>query len=431
MLTARMAAAPSPALTPPPGNPRFPLLDSMRAIAAFAIVFTHTASVTNFNSDNYFGQFTARLNIGVALFFLLSGFLLYRPFVASRYEGRPRVRIRDYTRRRALRILPAYWVALTLLALWPGLIAFWDGPWWRSYLFTQIYYREGIISQGIFPAWTLCIEVSFYLALPLLAVAIGRFAGRRVRVELALLGVLAAACLALRFVLEGAGGGYIAQNTILCYLDWFCVGMALAVVSVAAWGRERDSRVLRTIVDRPWVPWALAAAGFWVVSTQLGLSRTFFGLYSERAYHGEHLLFVTVSALFMLPAIFGDWHATPIRRMLAWRWLAWLGLISYGVFLYHGPFVLWLSEQNADEWIPGSGYFSMTFVACVMAIAAASASYYLVERPALRFKDRGSSSRSRSRAADLSEPTASTDTALQARALSGSSSTASRASTSA
>lgn len=431
MLTARMAAVSSPALAPPPGNPRFPLLDSMRAIAAFAIVFTHTASVTNFNSDNYFGQFTARLNIGVALFFLLSGFLLYRPFVAARYEGRPRVRVRDYTRRRFLRIVPAYWVALTLLALWPGLFAFWDGPWWRSYLFTQIYYDELVISQGIFPAWTLSIEVTFYLALPLLALAIGRFAGRRVKVELALLGALAAASLVLRFALQGAGGGYVLQNTILAYLDWFSVGMAMAVISVAAWGRENDSLVLRTIVERPWVPWLLAAIGFWIVSTQLDLSRTFFGQYSDRAYHGEHLLFVAVSALFMLPAIFGDWHKTPIRRMLAWRWLAWLGLISYGVFLYHGPFVLWLSEQNADEWIPGSGYFSMTFVASVMSIAAATLSYYLVERPALRFKERGSSSRMRSRAAERSEPVASTDTALQARALSGSSSAASRASTNA
>ena len=89
MLPARMAAAPSPALAPPPGNPRFPLLDAMRAIAAFAIVFTHVASVTNFNSDNYFGHFTARLNIGVALFFLLSGFLLYRPYAAAHLAGGP------------------------------------------------------------------------------------------------------------------------------------------------------------------------------------------------------------------------------------------------------------------------------------------------------------------------------------------------------
>ena len=107
MLPGRMAAAPSPAVQPPAGNPRFPLLDPLRVIAAFAIVFTHTGSVTNFNADNWLGQFTARLNIGVALFFLLSGFLLYRPFVAARYQDRPPVRIRDYTRRPVLRIVPA------------------------------------------------------------------------------------------------------------------------------------------------------------------------------------------------------------------------------------------------------------------------------------------------------------------------------------
>jgi peptidoglycan/LPS O-acetylase OafA/YrhL len=431
MLPARMAAVPSPALAPPPGNPRFPLLDSLRAIAAFAIVFTHTASVVDFNTDNWLGQFTARLNIGVALFFLLSGFLLYRPFVAARYEGRPPVRLRDYTRRRVLRIVPAYWVALTLLALWPGLVAFWDGPWWRSYAFTQIYFREGIISQGIFPAWTLCIEVTFYLALPFLAAAIGRIAGRRVKVDLALLAALFVACNALRIVLQASGGGYILQNTLLCYLDWFAVGMAMAVVSVAMWGRERDSRVLRTIVERPWTTWALAAVGFYVVSTQLGLSRTFFGYFSQTGYHGEHLLFVAVSALVMLPAVFGDAHRTPIRRLLAWRWLAWLGLISYGVFLYHGPFVLWLAGQEADQWIPGSGYLSMTGVACAMSIAAAALSFYLVERPVLRFKDRGSRRSSRSRALERSAPDESAATARQAPALPGSRPAASRASSSA
>ena len=426
-----MAAAPSPALAPPPGNPRFPLLDALRAIAAFAIVFTHTASVTNFNSDNWLGQFTARLNIGVALFFLLSGFLLYRPFVAARHQGRPTVRIRDYARRRVLRIVPAYWVALTLLALWPGLIAFWDGPWWRSYAFTQIYFKDGVISQGIFPAWSLCIEITFYLALPFLAAAIGRIARDRARVELVLLAVLALASLTARSVLQAAGGGYVLQNTLVCYLDWFCVGMAMAVVSVAAWGREHEYLPLRIVVERPWVAWLLAAVGFWVVSTQLNLSRTFFAIYSNGSYQGEHLLFVGVSALVMLPAVFGDWHGGWIRRLLGWRVLAWLGLISYGVFLYHGPFVLWLSGHHADTWLPGSGYLSMTLVACAMATAAAALSYYLVERPALRFKDRGSGRSSRDTASSRSAPEDSAATARQEPALSGSSSAASRASTNA
>src|SRR5688572_30220512 len=264
---------------------------------------THSAGVTQFNTDNALGAYTARLNMGVTLFFLLSGFLLYRPFVAARLEGRPPVRIRDYTRRRVLRIVPAYWVALTLLALWPGLPAFWDGPWWRSYTFTQIYWPESTV-QGIFPAWTLCIEISFYLVLPFLAVALGRLAGRRWKVELALLGVLALASIALRTTLEASGGGYAAQNTLACYLDWFCVGMALAVLSVVWHGREGESRALSLIVRRPWVPWLGAAVAFWFVSTQLGLPRGFFLVYDDISYLGEHLLYALVAALLLLPAVF-------------------------------------------------------------------------------------------------------------------------------
>ena len=399
-----MAAAPSPAVAPPPGNPRFPLLDSVRALAALAIVLTHTAAVTDFNTDNPLGVYTARLNMGVTLFFLLSGFLLYRPFVAARLEGRPPVRIRDYTRRRILRIVPAYWVALTLLALWPGLPGIWEGAWWRSYSFTQIYWLESTV-DGIFPAWTLAIEISFYLALPFIAVAIGRLAGRRWKLELALIGVLAAASIAVRTALQVEGGFSVLQNTLACYLDWFAYGMALGVVSVAWRGRERQSRVLRLIERRPWAPWAAAAVTFWFVATQLDLPRGLRLVYTNANYLGEHLGYAVVAVLLLLPAIFGDGGGGWPRRILAWPALAWLGLVSYGIFLYHGPFVRWLKDQRADEWIPGSGYLSMTVIALAMAVAAAALSYYLVERPALRFKERapkGSSSAKRRAAARAS-----------------------------
>ena len=155
-----MAADVDDALKPPPGNPRFPLLDAMRAIAALSIVVTHASGVSNFNTDNWLGHFPARLNMGVTIFFLLSGFLLYRPFVAARREGRPSIHTGRFLRRRALRIIPAYWVALTLLAIYPGLLGFSD-HWWRFYTFTQIYWSDSIV-QGIGPAWTLCIEVSFW-----------------------------------------------------------------------------------------------------------------------------------------------------------------------------------------------------------------------------------------------------------------------------
>jgi peptidoglycan/LPS O-acetylase OafA/YrhL len=398
------AAAPSPALAPPPGNPRFPLLDSVRALAALAIVLTHSAGVTHFNVDNALGAYTARLNMGVTLFFLLSGFLLYRPFVAARREGRPRIRIRDYTRRRLLRIVPAYWVALTVLALWPGLPAFWDGPWWRSYLFVQNYWAESTV-QGIFPAWTLCIEMSFYLALPFLAAVLGRVAGMRWKVELAVIGALGLCSIGLRTALEGSGGSYVMQNTLACYFAWFAIGMTFAVLSVVWHGREQESRVLALIARRPWVPWVGAAVAFWVVATQLGLPRGFFLVYDDVSYLGEHVLYALVAALFLAPAVFGAGAGGWPRRLLASRVLAWLGLVSYGVFLYHGPLVLWLSEQEADQWLPGSGYVSLAAIAVAMGVACAALSYYLVERPVLRFKDRapkGSSSLKRRSAARAS-----------------------------
>lgn len=382
-----MAAAPSPAFAPPPGNPRFPLLDAMRALAALSIVLTHTAGVTGFNTDNPLGAYTARLNVGVTLFFLLSGFLLYRPFVAARLQGRPPIGIADYTRRRVLRIVPAYWVALVVLALAVGLPAFWDGPWWRSFAFTQIYWADSTV-QGIFPAWTLCIEISFYLTLPFLAAAIGRVAGRRWKVELALIAAMAAASVAVRTILQASGGSFVLQNTLASYLLWFGAGMALAVASVVWWGREHEARPLVLLARRPWIAWAAAAGLLWLVSTQLGLSRGFFIEYTGESYLAEHVLFALFAALLLAPAIFCDAAGGWLRHALAWRPLAWLGLVSYGIFLYHGPLIIELEERGAVDWLPIGGLLSLTVPTVVLAVACAAASYYFVERPALSFKER-------------------------------------------
>jgi peptidoglycan/LPS O-acetylase OafA/YrhL len=377
--------APADALRPPPGNPRFPLLDSLRAIAAFSILVTHASGVSNFNADNALGAYTARLNFGVTIFFLLSGFLLYRPFVAARREGRPPVRIRDYVRRRALRIVPAYWVALTLLAVYPGLEGFGE-HWWRFYTFTQIYWFDSIL-QGIGPAWTLCIEISFYVALPFIAAGLARLRPSP-RAEIAILLGLAALCVAYRTVLQASGGYHVAQSTLLAYFDWFAYGMVLAVLSVAWHGREQGSRVLSTVVRRPWVPWAVAAFVFWLMATQFDLSRSFFIVYTDLNYFGEHAAYAACAALLLLPAIFGDWAGGWPRRVLAWRPLPWLGLISYGVFLYHAPIMLEVNDHDAQTWLPGSGFLSLVVATAAFAVPLAALSYYLAERPALKLKDR-------------------------------------------
>ena len=152
-------AQPAPdAVRPPPGNPRFALLDSVRAIAAVAVLVSHVAGVTGFNFHTG-GAYAVRLTGGVALFFVLSGFLIYRPFVAARLDGRARPRVPTYARRRALRIIPAYWLALTILTIWPGVPGNVFGHPLRYYLFLQ-WTSLSTVFGGITPAWSLAVEVS-------------------------------------------------------------------------------------------------------------------------------------------------------------------------------------------------------------------------------------------------------------------------------
>jgi peptidoglycan/LPS O-acetylase OafA/YrhL len=97
----------------------------------------------------------------------------------------------------------------------------------------------------------------------------------------------------------------------------------------------------------------------------------------------------TASALFVLPAVWGDRQGGLPRRLLALRPIAWLGLVSYGLFLWHARFVEWFTAKGAGGWLPqlGSGFAVMLVCVLAVSLAIASASYYVVERPILRYKD--------------------------------------------
>ena len=129
----------------------------------------------------------------------------------------------------ALRILPAYWFALTVLAdLARASTGVFTGDWWRYYFFLQLYDGD-TLTQGIPVTWTLCVEVTFYLALPLWAAASRRAA----RGELAALAGLAL----FGAVVQVSAGREVVDDivaqSLLGQSTWFALGMALAVVSVA------------------------------------------------------------------------------------------------------------------------------------------------------------------------------------------------------
>ena len=375
------------AVAPPPGNPRFPLFDSLRAVAALSVVATHTSGLTTFNSaNNLLGPFTARLNVGVTIFFVISGFLIYRPFVAARMNGRPAPAPVAYARRRLLRIVPGYWVALTVLAIWPGLVGVFTDQWYAYYGYIQNL-RGGWAVTGLSPAWSLCVEMSFYLLLPFYAMAAARLLRRRdrfsqARREYAALAALAVASIAAHSYFHVVAPRSTFHNTLPGTFLWFALGMGLAVAS-AAWHGQPEARwppPMRLVANHAWVTWAACFAAL-VLTTRIGLPRTYPPLYTQFRWGAEYVLYGTIAFFFVLPAVFGDDRGGLPRRVLAWRPLAWLGLISYGIFLYHLPFAL-----KFNEWLPHS-YVLITLATAGAAVACATASYYLVERPLLRFKD--------------------------------------------
>ena len=112
--------------------------------------------------------------------------------MAAGAAGKPRPSTSRYLRRRALRILPAYWFALTALAIFPGIVGPFSDEWWRYYFFLQLYDAR-TLGLGIPVAWTLCVEVTFYLLLPLWAGLVARAGSRAQLAALAALGTAGAA----------------------------------------------------------------------------------------------------------------------------------------------------------------------------------------------------------------------------------------------
>ena len=372
----------APNLTPPPGNPRFPLFDSLRAIAALAVFLGHTVTGTiSLSQHPDLFVFAVQLaDQGVAIFFLISGFLLYRPFVVARRGGRP-IRLSDFARRRALRIVPAYWVALSVFIVLGWVSGVTTHNWPVFYGFVQNH-SSSTIGNGIGAAWTLCIEVTFYVALPVLAWLAGSLGGGResLRGDLVLLFVLSVCSLVFRINHTSLADIAIVSTLAGTFL-WFALGMALAIASVAAGHDPQRYPAVRAVIRRPDVCWVTAALGTVLL---FALTRRS----SSSATAGVAYVAYGLIALFvLLPGVFGDTAGGLPRGVLRLRRLAWVGLISYSFYLYHTIVI----EQVDKRVSTGNAivrYIVVLVISAIVSCAVSAASYYLVERPMMRVRGR-------------------------------------------
>jgi peptidoglycan/LPS O-acetylase OafA/YrhL len=313
-----------------PAQPRVPALTGMRALAALLVVGTHAAFATGALTHGYLGAICARLEIGVSIFFALSGYLLFSPWMTAAASASPSPSLARYARHRFRRIMPAYLVAV--LATFAVYAVFHPGPnpgqTWHGLLryltLTQIYTDNFLLTYlhpGLSQMWSLAVEVSFYAALPALAfLLLRRRAGWRPAVTLTRLAALAAVTPAWLVVanttdlLPNSAGMWLPAH-----LASFTGGMALAVLGVVG-ARWKASAT---------VP--LAVALYLAAATPIG--GVIVGTDPAWVPVTKACLYAAIAMLVVGTVVVGS--PNRFAQILSSRPLVWLGEISYEIFLLH------------------------------------------------------------------------------------------------
>ncbi|WP_433328623.1 acyltransferase family protein [Spirillospora sp. CA-294931] len=382
-------------LRPPPISGHQNTLDGVRAVAALAVLVYHVAANSGDLTAGGWGWLYNGGQVGVPIFFTLSGLLLYRPWAASVLDGRPAPKIGGYLRKRALRILPVFWVVVICFMVTAGRGHIGDAGTWVSLLtLTHTYLPDPWWQSSLGPAhlgqiWSLTVEFAWYLALPLTAAVLAWYARRTDPVDVAdrarrlLTGIGAYAALSFAYTLAI----YVPEHHPLLglwlphYFAWFALGMALAVLTVWARLEPRGpvAVVCATVAGSWGSCWAGAALLYVIASTPATgpLSLAAPDVFWTSA------LDLVVSGLCALAfvgpvALAPDGHPA-LERVLGNPVMRFLGRISYSLFLWQMLIIVGWYEW-ADRMFRGDVATDLPLLLAA-SIAAATASYYLVERP--------------------------------------------------
>jgi peptidoglycan/LPS O-acetylase OafA/YrhL len=263
------------------------------------------------------------------------------------------------------------------------------GALWSYFTLTQIYHPGFQWTLGgLYIAWTLCIEVSFYVTLPLIAFVI-RWIGRtmtdlsgRVRVQLVALGTMYVLTVAWRLVNLHYSGLATQRGWLQGYLDYFALGMAMAVVSSWLQLGGRMPMVLGWLARWPAAS-LFFAAELYFMEMRLG-NPTFKDVFTTAQRMGQPVLFGLSAAFLLLPGVFGPAGQGLWRRFLGGRVMTLLGLVSFGIYLWH-PIWLEAIRQLIAKKDFTSSFWPVLGAVLILTIASATLSYLLVEAPAMRF----------------------------------------------
>ena len=349
------------------GELRSARVESLRALAALGVLFGHVYGyASGFDQETFGDRLLLGGGFGVFLFFALSGYLIYWPFARRDFGGGAAIDHRRYAANRILRILPLYWISVVIVLLWQqdGGSA---GQWWRFMALAQNYFDETVATVNG-PLWSVVVEVSFYLVLPLLALAIGRLAGGSRLWGAAAIGACGLASLLLwYFQVYRDPGDAIWRYNFPTTFFFFTGGMLVAVLRTK-WQAQRPRWASSGLGHTDL--WLLAALPFWLVIV----------------WRYQYTWLAVLPSTLMVAACVLPLRPGPLMRVLEWRPLAALGIASYSLYVWHIPV---LNEVTGWSWVPDST-IGLAAIAIPASIGVAVLSYRVIETPFLRLRRRWS-----------------------------------------
>jgi peptidoglycan/LPS O-acetylase OafA/YrhL len=363
----RAAPEAPPAAPPVPERLEYqPALDGLRALAVIAVMVFHNSAGVGLGRGGF---------LGVDVFFVLSGFLITSLLLVD-HARTGRVLTLGFWARRARRLVPAMLVLLLIQAVVAIVLA---DPWElhtiRNGSLATVFYASNYWQLAGHPTapnfvlghtWSLSIEEQFYLVWPVLLAAALYLARRRTAVVVGIITVVIAASTAIMFRQFSPANPFPAYSRIDSRAHSLLVGAVLAFLLLR-----------REPLPRRWMRIALEIVGIAALVVLVVLSVTTDFFVAHWLFRGGYLAIAVVSAVLIAAA---TQPASPVLgRALSWKPLVWIGLISYGLYLFHIPVFKVLNSSRA-----GIDGFALFVVRVLVVLAIAIASYFIVERPVRR-----------------------------------------------
>lgn len=349
-----------------------PEIDGLRFLAIFGVVLHHLHDFFRERLQIQLHSFPAELadrlisngHLGVPLFFVISAYLLGLPFVSAQLKGSKAVSLKNYFLRRLTRLEPPYFIAMTLLMV---MLVFLThkipvSKGLPSY-FSSLFYLHWLFFPGEFPkingvAWSLEIEVQFYILAPLITSLIYRI--KQVFQRRLLFIVLMLMLVVVHYL------GSFPVRTLADYLHWFLAGILLADF------KALDSGKMNTIISGNFLASILLIVFF----------------FSDPEDAGSKWLAIAAE-LFQLAAVFILFYMILHQqafRFLSKKFFAYVGGMCYSIYLLHYPVISFFGKfllrfgRGGDPFLVAL-FSSLIILFLILAISAAF--YLLIERPCM------------------------------------------------